>query len=330
MYLLHPLRARHQPCEPMSSTDGGRPSFEQLLGKAVRRRCVRLRGRFLTKVAGPGIVTDDWTMPARVWPFGLYFLMFGPALIAIVVLVFSTGYLSPLLSVMLTLGAAVIVVRRSLPVLSYSGRRIRVRSLFRTRRFDLPLTGHVRWNRFGVLVIALPDLDLPVWGAHRLLVLPVQVLPWSTSVCARSRRPRLSALTNCDYAYVYPNDPINQWDLDGLAKGGNQNKRDSGLRDRSDQEIRDAYDGAKGKDRKRYETELKARGVRNQDKDRTAGDVRFVVLGPADQLERNVRVGQAILDQVDRITDSIAEALTDGHGWWNWPVPLPIPWTWVW
>ncbi|WP_157678979.1 RHS repeat-associated core domain-containing protein [Methylovulum psychrotolerans] len=51
-----------------------------------------------------------------------------------------------------------------------------------------------------------------------------------------------------------------------MAKGGNQNVRDSGLEGYTDQEIQDLYDKAKGKDKKRLEKELKGRKVKNKNK----------------------------------------------------------------
>ena len=37
--------------------------------------------------------------------------------------------------------------------------------------------------------------------------------------------------------YGYPAGPNNGYDLNGHSKGGNQNQRDSGLRDKSDEEV---------------------------------------------------------------------------------------------
>ena len=49
----------------------------------------------------------------------------------------------------------------------------------------------------------------------------------------------------------------------GFGKGGNQNMRDSGLVNNSDEEIQKLYDASNGEESKRYERELKARGLRN-------------------------------------------------------------------
>lgn len=76
---------------------------------------------------------------------------------------------------------------------------------------------------------------------------------------------------NYDYANQ---DPINNYDLDGrcfrfgffrihCAKGGKNNIRDSGLRDKSDDEIRAGARDSTNPERKRYQKEEKARGLRH-------------------------------------------------------------------
>ncbi len=55
------------------------------------------------------------------------------------------------------------------------------------------------------------------------------------------------------------------------AKGGKQNKGDTGLRGYSDKKIEELYRRAKGKDRKRYEKELKHRKKKNQQKRKSRG-----------------------------------------------------------
>ena len=90
-------------------------------------------------------------------------------------------------------------------------------------------------------------------------------------------------------------DPVNMVDTTGLepmsmdlnlwwSKGGNQNHKDTGLQNMSDEAVQAAYDRAKGKDRRKYEQELKARGIRGPNKDRSGGDVkRNVLLIPLSQ-----------------------------------------------
>ena len=51
-----------------------------------------------------------------------------------------------------------------------------------------------------------------------------------------------------------------------LAKGGKQRVKDTGLIDLTLEEVQALYDAAKGKDRKRYEKELKGRKVKNKNK----------------------------------------------------------------
>ncbi|WP_438864318.1 RHS repeat-associated core domain-containing protein [Neptunicella sp.] len=52
------------------------------------------------------------------------------------------------------------------------------------------------------------------------------------------------------------------------SKGGKQRTKDTGLAGYSDDEIKDLYNESKGKDRKRYEKELKSREQKNKDKNR--------------------------------------------------------------
>ena len=56
-----------------------------------------------------------------------------------------------------------------------------------------------------------------------------------------------------------------------MRRGGKQNKGDTGLKDYSDEEIEELYKKAKGKDKKRYEKELKSRKKKNQQKRKSRG-----------------------------------------------------------
>ncbi len=81
--------------------------------------------------------------------------------------------------------------------------------------------------------------------------------------------PVSAALGGSVNGYSYAdNDPVNFIDNLGLAKGGKQNVRDSGLRDVSDDEIsRRARDPSLSpEERRRYQKEEKARGLRNKQK----------------------------------------------------------------
>ena len=55
------------------------------------------------------------------------------------------------------------------------------------------------------------------------------------------------------------------------TKGRKQNNGDTGLKDYTDDEIEELYKNAKGKDKKRYEKELKHRKKRNQQKRKSRG-----------------------------------------------------------
>jgi hypothetical protein len=55
------------------------------------------------------------------------------------------------------------------------------------------------------------------------------------------------------------------------AKGGKQNKGDTGLQHLTDEEIEILYKKARGKDKKRYERELKHRQRKNQQKRKSRG-----------------------------------------------------------
>jgi len=74
------------------------------------------------------------------------------------------------------------------------------------------------------------------------------------------------------WADEFLHDLDNWWDdVCYASKGGKQNKGDTGLRDYTDEEIEELYKNAKGKDKKRYEKELKHRKKKNQQKRKSRG-----------------------------------------------------------
>lgn len=66
---------------------------------------------------------------------------------------------------------------------------------------------------------------------------------------------------------------IGEWLKDHIlfAKGGKQKVKDSGLTGLSDQEIQDRYNNSSGKEKKRYEKELKGRKKKNVNKRKGMG-----------------------------------------------------------
>lgn len=60
------------------------------------------------------------------------------------------------------------------------------------------------------------------------------------------------------------------------GRGGNSNQRDTGLQGYSDQEIEDLYNRSRGEERKRYDRERKARGIKNPTKNRGRGSIRGI------------------------------------------------------
>ena len=58
-------------------------------------------------------------------------------------------------------------------------------------------------------------------------------------------------------------------DNNQYSKGGKQRTKDTGLAGFDDEKIKEFYDNSEGKDRKRYEKELKSREKKNKSKDRT-------------------------------------------------------------
>ena len=99
-----------------------------------------------------------------------------------------------------------------------------------------------------------------------------------------------------DYDYA-SGDPINALDLDGLSKGGDQNARDTGLGDVSDQTLQDrARDKSLPEaDRQRYKKEEMARGLRHR------GSSNFE------------RVGGFFKQNADRVAEAAAAAAA---AWW--------------
>ena len=168
VYPPHRSRARRQRCELMSWTGGKRQSSEPLLGKATRKLFASSRVRYSLSAARGGTVTDRWAVPIRVWPFGLWFHLVGPFMLVLALPSIVLLRLPMLPSGLLILVLASVTARRSFPVVTAAGGQVRIRSLFRTRSFDVPLRGTVRWSRFGALLIITPKETIRLWGASRI------------------------------------------------------------------------------------------------------------------------------------------------------------------
>lgn len=114
-------------------------------------------------------MTERWVVPIRVWPFGLWFLLVGPLMLLVILPAILLLQLPMFASGSLILAAALVVARRSCPVLPATGVRLRIRSLLRTRSLEIPLSGTVGWSRFGTLLIILPQETICLWCASRTL-----------------------------------------------------------------------------------------------------------------------------------------------------------------